>query len=240
MQTSFASKALQILNDAFRFYTAHFQQLATLCLPFLFVTTLLDFVLARSFQESAMALFGPMMVNLLIYPIYTAALIHLMARRARGERPGNGNLLMAAMRQWAPLFLLKTILVAMIGLGISLLIIPGIWLAVRLAYAEFYLVLFGQRPLDAIRISFIRTRPHFLLILLLLLTTYVPIVLMGIGTDQILQTVLTNDFFRVLASTGWSFIGLLVSIVMFRLFMETMEAGDEPAPPGPIGGEESL
>jgi hypothetical protein len=62
---------------------------------------------------------------------------------------------------------------------------------------------------------------------------------MGIGTDRMLQSVLTNDFFRVLASTGWSFIGLLVSIVMFRLFMETMETGDEPAPPGPIGGEES-
>lgn len=237
MSSNMPVKALQIINDSFRFFQDHFYQLATLCLPFLFATTLFDFVLARSLRESPMALFAPMMVNLLIYPVYTAALIHLMARRAKGERPTNGALLAAAMQQWAPLFLLKTVLVALIGLGISLLIIPGIWLGVRLAFAEFYLVLFGQRPVDAMRVSFIRTRPHFFLILTLLATTYVPIVLAGIGSDQLLQGVTNNDFFRVLVSTAWSFVGLLVNIVMFRLFMEVMASDDGLRPADALHGE---
>jgi len=233
MQNDLSSKVLKILSDAYLFFRSHFKQVAALCLPFLFAATLVNFLLARNYQDAPMALFGPLMVNLLVYPLYTAALIHLMARRVLQERPKNGDLLIAAIRQWVPLLLLKTMLLLVIGLGFSLLVLPGIWLAVRLAYAEFHVVLSGRRPMDAVRASFVETRPHFFLILILLFATYVPITLLGMASDQLIQTVTTNDLFRVIGSTGWSFAGLYVTIVLFRAFTETVEVPGPAYPPGP-------
>jgi hypothetical protein len=235
MQTTLSSKIQIILSDAYTFFGQHFFQIAALCLPFIFVTTVFDFILSAMYNSSPMAMIAPLVLNLLVYPIYTAALIQLMARRARLEQPKNGDLIVAAMQQWAPLFVLKAIMVFLVGLGISFLIVPGIWLGVRLAFAEFYLVLFGMNPRDAIIKSFEGTRNQFGLILILMMVTYVPILLLGLATDQIIQAATNNEFFRIIANAGWSLIGLLVHVVLFRAFMQVVseqkeesEAGNTP------------
>ena len=220
MQTTLPSKIQIILSDAVSFFVQNFSQIAVICLPFLFATSVLDFVFGAMFASSQMAVMAPMFLNLLVYPIYTAALIHLMAQRARQENPKSTDLIMMAINQWAPLFILKAVMVFLIGLGISLLIVPGIWIAVRLVFAEFYLVLFGLNPRDAIIKSFQVTRKHFGLLLILLMSTYVPILFLGLTTDQFVQSVTSNDFFRVLVNAAWSFIGLFVHVVVFRAFMQ--------------------
>ncbi|RJQ67968.1 MAG: hypothetical protein C4519_23690 [Desulfobacteraceae bacterium] len=222
MQTTLSSKIQIILTDAYTFFGQHFFQIAALCLPFIFATTLSDFMLGAIYRSGPMALVAPLALNLLVYPIYTAALIQLMARRARKEHPKNGDLIMAALQQWVPLLMLKAIMVFLVGLGISLLIVPGIWLGVRLAFAEFYLVLFGMTPKEAIIKSLQSTRNQFLLILILFMATYVPILLLGLTTDQIVRTIAANDFFRIIVNAGWSLIGLLVHVVLFRAFMQVL------------------
>jgi hypothetical protein len=243
MQTTLSQLILLILHDAYLFSIRHFKQIVTLCLPFVFASTLFGFVFAKGHQETPMALIGPWMINLLVYPIYTAALIHFMARRARNDMPSNKALLMAAIQQWPQLFLLRILLILIFGLGITLLMVPvmflGIplenfllylivilpvfWLAIRLAYAEFYLVLYGDRCLDAIRKSFLATGPHFLLLLVLLSSTYMPILFLGFASDQFIQSLTSNDFFRIMAGTGWSLVLLFVHIVLFRAYMETVK-----------------
>jgi hypothetical protein len=220
--TPLSSKIQIILTDAYSFFTQHFIQIAALCLPFLFATTLFDFILGVQFRATPMALLAPLAFNLLIYPVYTAALIQLMARRARQEQPKNGDLIMAAIQQWAPLFALKAIMVFLIGVGISFLILPGIWLGVRLAFAEFYLVLFGMKPREALVKSFTDTKNHFVLILILMAATYVPILVLGLTADQLIQLISSNDFFRIIVNAVWSLIGLFVNVVLFRTFMEVL------------------
>lgn len=231
METPLSSNVLRILSDGYLFFRDHFQQIAALCLPFIFGATLLNFVLASSYHESPMSLFGPLMVNLMAYPLYTAALVHLMARRIRQEQPKNGDLLIAAVGCYAPFLVLKIMLMLIIGLGLTLLIIPGIYLAVRLAYAEFHVVLFNHPPFEAIRRSLRDTRSHFFLLWILLVVTYIPITLMSILSDQVIQNLSTNDFFRLIASTGWSFAGLYVTIVIFRAFTVTSESRASEPPP---------
>lgn len=226
MQTTMASKIQIILSDAYTFFIQHFVQIVALCLPFIFATTVFDFILGATYGSSPMAMIAPLVLNMLVYPLYTAALIQLMARRARHEQPKNGDLITAAIQQWAPLFVLKALMVLLVSLGISLLIVPGIWIGVRLAFAEFYLVLFGMSPRDAMAKSFEGTRNQFGLILILLLVTYVPILLLGLTTDQIVQALTANAFFRIIVNAGWSLMGLLVHVVLFRAFMQILSEQD--------------
>lgn len=236
MQKALATQIQTILTDAYIFFTRHLKQIAVVCAPFLFAASLADFILAETYKGTHLAIFAPLALNLLIYPIYTAALIQLMARRARQEQPTNSELIMAAIQRWAPLLVLKTVSVFLIGLGISMLIFPGIWLAIRLAFAEFHLVLFGAPPKTAIQKSFADTRAHLGLVFILLVVTYVPIFVAGLAADQVVQTLTANDLFRVVVNAAWSLIGLFVHVVLFRAFMDVVT--EEETPPTPAEDEE--
>ncbi len=222
MQSDLSITIKRILNDSYLFFIHHFYQISTLCLPFLFITTLFDFFLAATYGSTPMALFAPLAFNLLIYPLYTAALIHLMSRRARQEQPKNGELVVSALQQWGPLLLLKGIMIFLIGMGFFLFVIPGIWLAVRLSFAEFYLVLFKVHPRDALQKSMSATKGRFTLILMLMLMTYVPILFLGLAIDQFVLSMTANDFLRIVISAAWALVGLFVHVVLFRTFMEVV------------------
>lgn len=230
MQKALALQIQTIITDAYIFFTRHLKQIAAVCAPFLFVASLFDFVLAEAFKGTHLVIFAPLALNLLIYPIYTAALIQLMARRAGQEQPTNSELIMGAIQRWAPLLVLKTLAVFLIGLGISMLIVPGIWLAIRLAFAEFHLVLFGVNPKTAIQKSFEDTRAHIALVFILLVVTYVPIFVAGLAADQVVQTLTSNDLFRIIVNTIWSLIGLFVHVVLFRAFMDIASEQEAPQP----------
>jgi hypothetical protein len=126
-----------------------------------------------------------------------------------------------AARQWAPLFLLKLIMVAMIFAG-SLLIIPGLWLWVRLSFAEFYLVAFGYKPQDAIQKSLVATKPFGIMIFIILLMSYVPILAMDLIVDRIVWSLTQNLFISMLSNTFFSFLALFVLVILFRVFMESI------------------
>lgn len=221
MPKSLSDQLKPILSDALGFIAANFRQMALLCLPLLLFTTVVGFSLARIYQSTLNAVFVPFLFNLVIYPIYTAALIQLMIAKARREQPSNGELILMAARQWAPLFLLKLIMVAMIFAG-SVLIIPGLWLWVRLSFAEFYLVAFGYKPHDAIQKSLAATKPFGMMIFIILLVSYVPILAMDLIVDQLIWALTENLFFSMLSNTVFSFLALFVLVILFRVFMESI------------------
>jgi hypothetical protein len=244
MQTTLISRIYIIIADAVSFFTQNFNQIAAICLPFIFATSLFSVLFSSLGEENPAAFMAPMVLNLLVYPIYIAALIHLMALRARGERPRSTDLIMAAVQQWAPLLILKVITVFLVAFGFSFalvaevwigfrlaLALPGVWIAVRLVFAEFYLVLFGMDARGAIVKSFQSTRRHFGLLLLLMLITYVPVLILGLTTDQLVQDLTSQDLFRVLLTSAWSFIGLIVHVVLFRAFMQVISEQSANAAP---------
>lgn len=221
MTKSLSDQLKPILTDALEFIAANFRQMAALCLPILLITTLIGFGLAQVYQSTLNAVFVPFLFNLVIYPVYTAALIQLMIAKARREQPSNAQLLLMATRQWAPLFLLKLIMVVMISAG-SILIIPGLWLWVRLSFAEFYLVALGYNPRDAIHKSLATTKPFGIMIFVILLISYVPIMAMDLIVDRILWSLTQNIFLSMLSNTAFSFIALFVLVILFRVFMESI------------------
>ncbi|MBT8342989.1 MAG: hypothetical protein HKP58_11415 [Desulfatitalea sp.] len=209
-----------IVTDAITFYVRHFTQIATLCLPFLILTATLQYVLARAYPENYAALVMHFIVDLFTYPIYTAVLIRLMSRRAQQEDPGNMELIMAALPQWGSLLMLRVFKAILIVMGLSMFILPGIWIMVRLCFAEFYLVLFNMRPREALEKSTLATAGHFWLILAVLAVTYAPILMLLLLINQHVLASASIGVIKIAIISGAYLLELFLTVALFRTFME--------------------
>jgi len=227
MQQPIAIKIQLVLNDSIQFFTRHIIQIASLCLPFFLLSVIFQYVLVQAYPDSATAGLAAKLFSMFVYPIYTAALIQFMARRARQEHPGNVELIISALPRWSALLMLNVVLAMMLLLGFSLFILPGIWIMVRMSFAEIYLVLFGMNPRDALEKSFKDTSDNFLLILAVLALTFVPFFLLVMFFVQLTVTTQPNALVLLSIMLGLFFMEIFVHIVVFRTFME-VAAGDKP------------
>jgi|AMWB02.1.fsa_nt_gi hypothetical protein len=223
MQPISREQIRRIFNDSIGFSIANLNQIAVLCLPILFVVTIVSFALAQQYQKTLNELFLPFLLNLLAYPIYAGALIQLMFRKARHENPPNRELITTALRFWMPYFLLKTVMVALTFIGF-LLIIPGIWMWVRFSFAEFYLVVFGLPPRQALQKSLISTKPYFGVLAILLFSTQIPIMGFNLVLNSILWSLTQSSWLSIIINTLCAFLGLFVLVLIFRIFMEAMQS----------------
>lgn len=228
-----------IISDALQFFRHYIVQIATLCLPWLLAIAVVEYLVIvtddPTQETSPLPLLG-LAFHLLVYPIYTAALILLMARCARRESPNNRELLSSATRAWQPLLILKVIVACIlvpaqlfVFQGWILFVIPIIFVLVRLAFSEFCLVLEEIKPLDAIRKSFNITRPYFFQIFFLLVAFGMPLWSVKIVKTVYLNKPETNPLIIILSSTVIDFLTLFIDILMFRAYMSATEEGQRPS-----------
>lgn len=215
-----------IITDAFFFFRNHLVQISSLCLPWLLAVALVDVLITAASDPSKGI--GPLyllawMFNLLIYPIYTAALILLMAKRAQLEQPNNKTLVASAIKIWQPFFVVHIIGAGLTALGLFLLVLPGIYVAVRLSFAEFYLVLEDVKPLDAIQKSFQATQPYFFQILLLLVLFLTPLWMINFFIADLLSNQEVGPFVNILVATITAFLMLFIDVVLFRVYMSVRQ-----------------
>jgi hypothetical protein len=211
-----------IILDAANFYMGNLAQIAKLCLPWLIAAALVEYAIAAIYTASDTM--GPMYLlswffNLLVYPIYTSALIMLMAERANQQRPANRQLIASAIRIWQPFFIVHVMGAGLTALGLMLFILPGIYAAVRLSFAEFFLVLDNLKPVEAIQKSFEATRSHFGLILLLMVIFITPLLLISIFLSNLLHDQGAGPLVNILVATVTAFLMLFVDVVLFRVYM---------------------
>jgi hypothetical protein len=230
MQRSLFSQIQRILLDSFDFSLSQFKQIITLCLPFIFAVLAFDLLLSSTTHElSPLTFIGRLAIEPFVYSIYMGGLIQLMARRAGNERPQNSDLILAAIQQWAPFLALRMIELLLIVFGFQFLILPAIWLMVRLAFAEFHLVLFKIPPWEAVKRSFLDTRTHFWLVFTLLVVISVPFVIiltLIIGRDP--NMILTNNNLRIGLNVTAAFFEIFVRIALFRTFMQVVSEQQPP------------
>jgi hypothetical protein len=208
---------LTVLRDSFYFFQRNLGAIVQLCLPLVILEAVLQQVLDRTLGPEAFTGYS-MIVGLLVYPLYTAALILFLDARSRGESPRTAAVLAMALTLW-PRYALLTAMS-------TLLILPGLWLMVTLAFAEYLLVLRGMPALAAMKESFRLTRGHFLRILVCLLCVMTPLWLLK-GASVAAWPDPQNPLLAVLIDSAHSFLQLFTSVVLFRLFM--LIAGDADA-----------
>ncbi len=209
-------KLLPLLRDAWYFYSRHLGAIALLCLPL---------ILTESLARQAMLwLIGPatrelqeLLAGLMFYPLYSAALILFLDSRSRHLATGSRRLLDQALRCWLPLAILTGCCSALVMLGLSFMVLPGLWLMARLAFAEYLLVLRQQTPLEAMRESFRMTRPQTFRLLVLELLVVVPLWALEIWLAG--RAVATHPLLELAADGVSGLLQLFATVVFFRAWM---------------------
>lgn len=154
----------------------------------------------------------------MFYPLYSAALILFLDARSNGLQPRARDLLAAGLRLWPQFALLAAIMTLAILLGASLFVLPGIWLIVKLAFAEYLLVLRGMHPLKALQESFTMSTGYFWPMLGCVLIVMLPLWLLD-AWSQTDATLANDSLASLLMDCTNRFLQLFSSVVLFRLFM---------------------
>jgi len=206
-----------VIRDSLYFFQRNLRQIALLCLPLVIFEALLQQLLDNAVGPDASPIYG-LVAGLLVYPLYTAALILFLDARSRGEAPLNRDLLAMSLRLWPRFALLSAVNTIAIVLGLSLYFIPGIWLIVVLAFSEYLLVLRGREPLQAIKESFALSRGRFWLTFTCILCVMGPLWLLK-GLSLSIYPAPQNPVLTLIIDSAHSFLQLFTSIVLFRIYM---------------------
>ncbi len=217
--------AFDVLRDSLYFFKRNLGRIVQLCLPLVIFEAALQQVVDHASDPDGYSAIS-VIVGLLVYPLYTAALILFLDGRTRGESPQTLDLLAMAARLWPRFAVLTALNTLLILLGLSLYFLPGLWLMVTLAFGEYLLVLRGYGPLQAMKESLRLSRGHFLRILVCILCVMGPLWLLKGLTLQVYPDP-QNPLIAVLIDSGHSFLQLFTSVVLFRLFMLISELPDK-------------
>lgn len=216
---------LTVLRDSLYFFKGNLAQIALLCLPLVVFEALLQQLVDRAQGPGSFPGYS-VIVGLLVYPLYTGALILFLDARSRGEHPSNRELLTRALSLWPKFALLSAVSTLLIVLGLSMFFAPGIYLTVVLAFAEYQLVLRGEPPLAAMKSSLLLTRGHFWRIFVCILVVLGPLMLLKEFSFSLFPKGDSPVLSLALESAN-SFLQLFLSVVLFRLFMLITEPSDK-------------
>lgn len=215
---------LDVLRDSLYFFRRNLGRIAQLCLPLVIFEALLQQGVGQILGPNAFPGYS-VIVGLLVYPLYTGALILLLDARTRGESPRTRDLLAMSLSLWPRFALLTAVSTLLILLGLSLYFLPGLWLMVVLAFAEYLLVLKGASPLNAITESFRLSRGHFLRILVCILCVMTPLWLLKGMSEAAYPD--PAPLLSLTLDSAYSFLQLFTSVVLFRLFMLISQQPDK-------------
>ncbi|WP_300729409.1 YciC family protein [Pseudomonas sp.] len=215
---------LTVIRDSLYFVQRNLGQIVTLCLPLVILEAVLQRLVDGTVGPDASPGYS-MVVGLLAYPLYTSALILFLDARSRGESPSNRDVLARALTLWPKFALLAAISTLLIVLGLSMFFIPGIYLTVVLAFAEYQLVLRGQPPLMAMKASLVMTRGHFWRLFVCILAVLGPLMLLKEFSFSLLPKD-DNLLISIVLESLNGFLQLFITVVLFRLFMLIGESSE--------------
>ena len=221
---------LRVLRESWYFYSHHLGSLLCLCLPALLLEGLVRQQLAESSVELAPEV-REVLVTLLFYPLYSAALILFLDARSHQRDLPPRQLLGQVLQLWPAFAVLASLSTLLIMLGSYLLILPGLWVMLRLLFAEYLLVLDRLAPLAAMRESFRLSRGYFWVSAACIFSVMPPLWLLDWWSYQQLGEQ-PDVLAQVLLDAGNGFLQLFVGVVGYRLFMlrRTVAPSDESVP----------
>lgn len=219
-------KPLSLFRDTWFFFSRNLPTIAWLCLPWVVLENLAQHAI-QAWLGSADATGYSLLASLLFYPLYSAALILFLDARSRGLQPRIGDLLATALRLWPSFALLTVLSSLLIMLGASLLVLPALWVMVKLAFAEYLLVLRGLSPLAAMRASMHLTNGYFWPIAVCLLALMAPLWLLDSWVYRQLGEQ-PNEWLALLFDSANGFAQLAATVLLFRCFMLLPSPPAEP------------
>lgn len=175
----------QALTDSWDFFKRHFAALAALVLPVVIPLQLVLAMYDAANVEQGFDMgnaFLMMMIGFVFYALYMPAVIFYIASVVTGEKRSTGELYQLALKWWGPFLLLLLLVTFFSGVGFMLLIVPGIIIILKLAFAEFDMLLNGSGPVTAMKTSWRMTKGRkgtlFGGYLIITLAIYIPFIIL--------------------------------------------------------------
>ncbi|MGL6001617.1 MAG: YciC family protein [Plesiomonas sp.] len=161
------------------------------------------------------------MLNILSTPLFNGCLLSLVILSTRGNTAN----ISTAIQAGVPLYFAMLGVEVLSGLatfaGAVALILPGIYVAIRLALAPCFLAAEGQNMIEALKSSWHASKPWMKLILQGYLIIYLgirlPVVYLISALDNSLQ--MNSSLFALLVSIVYNLTSALMLIFLFRLYM---------------------
>lgn len=217
----------QILRDSWFFYSRNILQIALLCVPLILLEAFCG-QLWEQYQGRRLVFGEGMILGLLFSPLYQGMLIYFLASRSADTQASAGQLFSATLRIW-PAFALLTGLSMMLKLlGVFMLILPGIWIAVKLVFADYLVVLRQQHPIEAMRESFRLSTGHFWNLVILMVMVWTPVAIIAMLLVNPEAAVGEDIGTGLLLAILIGLTQLFTTVVLFRYFM-LIGATDKPA-----------
>jgi hypothetical protein len=215
----------KILADAWYFYTLNFRYLLYLCIAFVFAEALLaEGFLTLSDQgqgagEQSISI-GYYVAQLGIHPLYTAILIQFLQARTSGSPVDRAKIVSEAFALWPMMVLLVVMKFVLFMIGLLLFILPGIWIAVRMAFAEFYLVEKREQPVESMRSSFASTDKPFWTIVVVFLVPQALLILLQLLLKGFVVSLGNLFILNVLLHMALVMLSLYITIAFYRIYMQ--------------------
>lgn len=150
-----------LLKQILQFYIWNFRDICLIAIPFFLPLILFqNLVIPQVVSPENFTKYKILntFIEWLVYPFYTGALIVNFSSKINNAKRSITECLLISVNLWPRLFLAVAIVGIIEGIGILFLIIPGIYFFVRLSITDFYVVLEGLKPIDAVKKSYVETK----------------------------------------------------------------------------------
>ena len=131
------------------------------------------------------------------------------------------HLLDAGGKRFRPMMVLLVVMkFVLFMIGLLLFILPGIWIAVRMAFAEFYLVEKREQPVESMRSSFTATEKPFWTIVVVFLVPQVLLILLQLLLKSFVVALGNLFILNVLLHMALVMLSLYITIAFYRIYMQ--------------------
>lgn len=229
----------QALKDTWYFFKSHLSWICWIILPVLLPVRIFEVVMSwyvdddQSFTATDWL---PLLAEMLVYPLYQGALIAFMLSTVRSQRWSLSAYYSMALRFWFQLMSLYILVSIAAGFGFLLLIVPGVIVVCRVAFAEFICVADERSAFDAFSQSWESTKPVFWLLLQGLFGICIASWLLFYAIEYVVDVLdVWNPVLSVVLGCFYTVVLTLVTIFAFRVFtadpqrLEMLTSGSHPA-----------
>jgi len=215
--------ALTYLKQTWFFFRANLQPIMKIQLPFIILISLVSMSAMQSVDSENPQMSSSVIVfyltSLILLPLYAGATIAYLESVVNDKPISTGEALKIGLSRWGTLFLTKIISAFGIVIGLFLFFVPGIYVMVRWAFAEYHCIIQKEGPVDSLKNSWDDTPEYFWLLLNGMATLFVILVGANLLIDALLASIgIESMLIRGLLDIVFAFLNCLYSIYGFRLY----------------------
>lgn len=210
-------------GETLHFWSKHLWPLFFVTAPFALINLLIQWKFGSPYSivnEQVQLQPVSLSLLLLLWPLGTATLVAQLAAIHSGQPRSLGLCFIVALRVGAPLLLAGLIMAMATGVGLMLLILPGLWIYARLSMLPFVIVLENPAPITALKTSFNMSREHqWPLLFGLVFVTLLVFSITSIIMAALHASGLPGTAPQLLGALLYGLLNALTAIYVFRFYL---------------------